>query len=154
MNFNSPLKSTWIVQHQHLRQVKMHFSLLSLVVWNVYLVTVFLWKWNYNFLRMQWEIKLYQENVSHERTLSLDQWQICRKLYTDESFSYKITENNCRSRHFAVVIQIPKRYPTSFDKISFLTLVLLIISSQIFSWKLNSSRTFFLPNFSYLSLRL
>ena len=109
---------------------------------------------NYNFLRMQWEIKLYQENVSHERTLSLDQWQICRKLYTDESFSYKITENNCRSRHFAVVIQIPKRYPTSFDKISFLTLILLIISSQIFSWKLNSSRTFFLPNFSYLSLRL
>ena len=129
------------------------FSLLFLVVWNVYLVTVFLWKWNYNFLRMQWEIKLHQENVTWTHFKFRPMTNLSKTLSRWE-FSYKITENNCHSRHFAVVIRIPKRYPTSLNKISILTLILLIISSQIFSWKLTPSRTFFLPNFSYLSLRL
>ena len=44
VDFNSPLKSTWILQHQHLRQVKMYFSLLFLIVRNVCLVSVFLWQ--------------------------------------------------------------------------------------------------------------
>ena len=44
---------------------------------------------------------------------------------------------NCSLRYFVKIIQTQKRYPTSLDKISILTWMLIVISSQNFSYKLN-----------------
>ena len=63
--------------------------------------------------------------------------------FSNEFFDHKITEDNCRWRHFAEFIQTEKRYATSIDKISILTGELLITSSLNFSCKLNFSRTYF-----------
>ena len=65
---------------------------------------------------------------------------------------YKSAENFCRFRLFAELIQTQKRYSTSLDKVRILTWKLLI-SSENFSFELNSLRTYSLQDISYLSLR-
>ena len=66
----------------------------------------------------------------------------------------KVTENNCDSRLFVKFIQTQKSYLISLDEISSSTWSLLVISSQIFSCEIDSSRTYFLQNVSCLPLRL
>ena len=63
--------------------------------------------------------------MSGERALNFDQRQIF--LGNDEPiivslwFVYKIIVNNYLSRFFVEFVQTQKKYPTSLDKISFLT---------------------------------
>ena len=54
----------------------------------------------------------------------------------------------------SMIVKTQKRYSTSLDKISTLTWIILVISSQTFSCELNTSRMYSLQNILYLSLRL
>ena len=66
---------------------------------------------------------------------------------------YKIFKNNCCPGLRAKFIQTQKWcYLTSLVKINILAWRLLVISSQTFSCKLNSSRAYSLWNMSYLLL--
>ena len=57
--------------------------------------------------------------MSQKSTLNFDQWET---LYAQKNtFTKKITENNCHLGYFADFIQTQKRYPTSLGKIGILT---------------------------------
>ena len=82
---------------------------------------------------------------------------IFRKLQVSKSLvmvCLQITENNFPSRIFAEFTQTRKRYPIFLHKLNIPTRTLLVISSQTFSFELNSFTDHFLQNISYLSLRL
>ena len=97
--------------------------------------------------------KIQERNMSCELVLNFDLWKTFSENYKPMRvwlwLVYKLTENNCCSRLFSEFTQTQKRYPTSLDKASILTLKLLVIWSQNFSCELNSFQ-----NISYLSLRL
>ena len=90
--------------------------------------------------------------------ISFDQWQRFSESYKPIRVGlwlvYKIMENNCLSQLFPEFIQTQRRYPTSLNKISILNWTLVIVSSQNFSFELNSSRTFSSWSVSYISLWL
>ena len=96
--------------------------------------------------------------MSGERALIFGQWKTffknCNPVRVRLRLAYKINENDCSLRFFVEFIKTQKRYPTSFDKISIISWKLLAISSQNFSCKLKSSRTYSLWHESYLSLQL
>ena len=102
--------------------------------------------------------KVHEENVLREHALTFDQSKIFSKNYKPITvhicMAYKITENNCDSRLFVKFIQTQKSYLISLDEISISTWSLLVISSQIFSCEIDSSRTYFLQNVSCLPLWL
>ena len=102
--------------------------------------------------------KVPEKNMSCEHVLNCNQWNIFSENYKPIRvwfwFVYKFIKNNCRLRLFSEFIQTHKRYPTSLDKKSILTWKLLVISSQNFSYELNSKRTYSLQNISYMLLRL
>ena len=123
------------------------------------------------FAQMQWEIRLQVENFCYEifkrrsKVHQKNMSEIHLKFGPMKSISQKLQAN----RRFCLQIyqkQLPftiycwvhsnskERYPTSLDKISILTGKPLVIINQSFCCELNSSRTYFLQNISYLSLRL
>ena len=84
-------------------------------------------------LVIQKNIKSNPNNMSQKSALNFDQWgrrfDNCKPT---GDFVYKIAENNCRFGYFAGLIQTQKRHSTSYDKISVLTWILLVISSLFF----------------------
>ena len=100
-------------------------------------------------------IKGWSKRICQERTWNFEQWKVLFKHYKPIGvFVYQITEINCRLRYFVKFVQTQKEYPISLNKISSLIEKLLVISSRNFSRKLNSSRTYFFHDVSWLSLRL
>ena len=78
--------------------------------------------------------KAHQRNMLQESVLNFDQWETLSENYKPIIANCNC---NCSLRYFVKIIQTQKRYPTSLDKISILTWMLIVISSQNFSYKLN-----------------
>ena len=80
--------------------------------------------------------KIHKKNMSRGCALNFDVWQTfsenCKQIRVWSWLVCKITGNNCGSRLFTKFIKIPKRYLTSFDKISILTWTLFVISCKIY----------------------
>ena len=144
--FNLVLK-TWILQHQDLRQVKMHlFVFISLFVFcgicslhkSIYFYDVvrknFKQKISTRVNQKKIKSTSEDENTSSGNTLNSDHWKTflenCKPIRVWLWLVHKIVGNNCCSGLFAKFIQIQKRFLTSINKISILTWRLLYISDQ------------------------
>ena len=81
--------------------------------------------------------KVSPNNMSQKSALNFDQWGTrfdnCKPT---GDFVYKIAKNNCHLGYFAGLIQTQKRHSTSYNKMSVLTWILLVISSLflLFLW--------------------
>ena len=86
--------------------------------------------------------EVQEKDISCERALNFDQWKTFSKNYKPMRVRlwlvYKFTKNNCGLQLFFEFIETQKSYRTSLDKISILTLKLLIISCQSLDCELNS----------------
>ena len=115
---------------------KRNINLFVPLLWLVPLQFVLI----YSISLMQWEInskqwiftrlnkkrrKVQGKNVSCERGLNFDQRKTISKNYKPIRVRlwlvYEFTDKNCRWGLFSEFIQAQKRYPTSLNKISFLT---------------------------------
>ena len=91
-----------------------------------------------------------QKNMLRKQSLNFDQWNKFSGNHKPISvllwLVYKSIENNCLLLPFIELIQTRKMYPTYLHKIGILFWRWLVLTSQIFSCKLNSSRTYSLRN--------
>ena len=101
--------------------------------------------------------KVHQENILGTLVKFRPMRNIFQKLWVNKGFCLQ----NCHEQmSFATFRRVHsnsffiKFHSTSLHKISIVTGKLLVISSQHFSCELRSSRTYFLRDISYLSLRL
>ena len=163
-NFQHCIEKTRIVQHRHLRQMKINvfvFIFLSasfgVCVYALYCFKPMKNQTKYLLELIKWRLNLHQKNMSYGRTWNLDQWKLFSKNFTPMRvrlwFVYKITETSCCSPLLPGLFKL-KRGILPPLTISVLSWWLLIISSQNFSCELSSWRTYSFQNISYLSLWL
>ena len=116
------MKKIKIFQHQHQKQVKMCGYLY--LFHGLYLYTEFLWYIN------QKKIKSSKKNMSRERALNFS---------NEKHFPRSISEC-CLLTNLPRITVACNVSPTSLDKISLLTWKLLFVSSQNFSFELNTQK--------------
>ena len=154
------MKSTWIVQHQHLRQVKMYFPLLLFhrLFPLEYVFTNSISLNRIVFLIISFEAVRYQtpngielfkgSSKVHQKNMwgkDLKFWRmksILQKWFANRGFWSQNTEIICGLICFVEFIQTEKWHPTSLEEISSLTGKLLVISTRNLSYELCSSRTY------------
>ena len=162
------MNKTCFHRHHFTKQVENEF----LFVFISWLVSIWLCFYVYFFDVVRWEMNLETENICYSSTKEDDKFikrilhvkalkiwlmkNIFWKLSANKSLAMACLQNyreRCRLQLFTKFIQTQKKCHPFLDKISILSWRLLVISSLKVSYRLNSWRTNYLQNISYLSLR-